>query len=99
PRGEIPAVTPRGLAFGLEGGALWLPCDAALSPPVMEAELRSLLGVSGAAADGFLPNGGLIVWHPAGGLMKIGRERVSGIAGLLRGAGRRPDSGSHWLAA
>ena len=65
--------SPRALPYGVVAGRLYLPVDAALDPPVDDAELERLL-----AADD-----SLYLWRPQIGLVELAASRSIAVSDLL----------------
>jgi tetratricopeptide (TPR) repeat protein len=69
-QGAMPKQKPRGLAFGVIGGKLYLPVDAELWPPIEAHEIKLMHDVQ--------------IFHPALGLAGFAADEALGISDILR---------------
>jgi tetratricopeptide (TPR) repeat protein len=84
--GRQPVRRHAALPYGRLAGRLLLPVEAAVNPPMTEAEIEDLL-----------PSGkSLLVWHPSAGLLQFGEENQLTVAQLLH---RGPRTSRQWDAA
>ncbi len=69
--GQLPSITPHGLACGAIGGKFFLPADAALVPPLIDLEIGELCGFP------------LVFFHPTLGLSGMDTSSCLRVSDLL----------------